>query len=188
LYETPAATEAPEEETVATVSGPTIRDFFLEILESRGAQEAVDALDESLESDLASMESEGSLDILFSDVATDESDHSAAMSLAQAFGNEQEADDSAALRGTPAHQAADELSLDHVFRAATPAKGGGAVGAFSLDQFFAGEMPDAETSANSSEGSGPGGASGGGGGGGGGPRTNEDIAQFNAWLNGLKKT
>jgi hypothetical protein len=130
------------------------------------------------------MESEGSLDILFSDVATDESDHSAAMSLAQAFGNEEEADDSAALRGTPAHQAADELSLDHVFRASTPAKGGGAVGAFSLDQFFAGEMPDAETSANSSEGSGPGGASGGGGG----PRTNEDIAQFNAWLNGLKKT
>jgi len=188
LYETPAVTEAPEEETVAAVGGPTIRDFFLEILESRGAQEdavdAVDAVDESLESDLASMESEGSLDILFSDVATDDADHSAAMSLAQAFGNEEEADDSAALRGTPAHQAADELSLDHVFRASTPAKGGGAVGAFSLDQFFAGEMPDAETSANSSEGSGPGGASGGGGG----PRTNEDIAQFNAWLNGLKKT
>src|SRR5689334_23409724 len=56
----------------------------------------------------------------------------------------------------PIYQAADELSLDHVFRASTPAKGGGAVGAFSLDQFFAGEMPDAETSANSSEGSGPG--------------------------------
>lgn len=185
LYETPAATETPEEETVTPVAGPTIRDFFLEILEARGAQgSAVDALDESLESDLASMDSEGSLDILFSDVATDDADHSAAMSLAQAFGNEEEAGDSSALRGTPAHQAADELSLDHVFRAATPAKGSGAAGAFSLDQFFAGEMPNPETSANSSEGSGPGGSVGGGGA----PRTNEDIAQFNAWLNGLKKT
>jgi hypothetical protein len=55
----------------------------------------------------------------------------------------------------------------------TPAKGSGAANAFSLDQFFAGEVASADTPEGSSEGA---------------PRATEDIAQFNAWLNGLKKT
>jgi hypothetical protein len=155
----------------------------LEILGGRGVEAAADdtsAEDLDMVGVASPMESEGSLDILFSDVATDDADHSAAMSLAQAFGSEDESSDAAGLRGTPAHQAADELSLDHVFRTATPAKGSGAGGVFSLDQFFAGEGSDAEISQGSSEGSG--------GGAGGAHRTGDDIAQFNAWLNGLKKT
>jgi hypothetical protein len=123
--------------------------------------------------DLLPPESEGSLDILFSDAPTADADLSAAMSLAQAFGSEDERDDAAALQGTPAHPATDELSLDHVFRSTTPAKGSAAAGAFSLDQFFAGEMANSDASEGSSEGP---------------PRSNDDIAQFNAWLNGLKKT
>ena len=89
-----------------------------------------------------------------------------------AFSEEEEAD-TAALRGTPAHPATDELSLDHVFRSATPAKGSGAAGAFSLDQFFAGEVANAEMADNSGEST---------------QRASDDIAQFNACLNGLKKT
>jgi len=110
--------------------------------------------------------------MLFSDSPTADDDLSAAMSLAEAFGNETEVDDSA-LRGTPAHPAADELSLDHVFRSATPAKGS-AAGGFSLDQFFSGNAANPETSETSAEGTAP--------------RSNDDIAQFNAWLNGLKKS
>jgi tetratricopeptide (TPR) repeat protein len=159
-----------------TETGPTIRDFFKELLEGRrvdevGAEAPADNLGPVDEP--ASSEPEGSLDILFSDVATTDADHSAAMSLAQAFSGEAEGDDSAALRGTPAHPATDELSLDHVFRSVTPAKGSGAANAFSLDQFFAGEVANADTPEGSSEGA---------------PRATEDIAQFNAWLNGLKKT
>jgi tetratricopeptide (TPR) repeat protein len=177
--EEPADIEQADIEPASpVVAGPTIRDFFLEILAGRDADAAgseTAAEDLEIPGDFPSVESEGSLDILFSDVATDESDHSAAMSLAQAFGGDEENDDSAALRGTPAHPATDELSLDHVFRSATPAKGSASAGAFSLDQFFAGETSDAEMPENSSEGSGA-------------HRATDDIAQFNAWLNGLKKT
>ena len=155
-------------------TGPTIRDFFRELLEGpvaeQGAMESAEDLE--LIDVPSSAESEGSLDILFSDVATPDADHSAAMSLAQAFSEEEETD-AGALRGTPAHPATDELSLDHVFRSATPAKGSGAAGAFSLDQFFAGEAANAEMPESSGEGT---------------QRPSDDIAQFNAWLNGLKKT
>src|SRR5690348_15841529 len=108
--------------------------------------------------------------MLFSNSPTADDDLSAAMSLAEAFGTESEGDDSA-LRGTPAHPAADELSLDHVFRSATPAKGSAADG-LSLDQFFSGNAANPETA--ETEGTSP--------------RSNDDIAQFNAWLNGLKKS
>jgi tetratricopeptide (TPR) repeat protein len=166
-------------ETVAGVAspvsaGPTIREFFAELLRGRNTEgfDAVTA--ESAEpADLLLPESEGSLDILFSEAPTADADLSAAMSLAQAFGGEEERDNAAALHGTPAHPAADELSLDHVFRSTTPAKGSAAGGGFSLDQFFAGEMSNADAPEGSSEGP---------------PRSNDDIAQFNAWLNGLKKT
>jgi tetratricopeptide (TPR) repeat protein len=163
-------------ETATPVSaGPTIREFFAELLRGRNAEgsDAVAAAEGTEPAELLPPESEGSLDILFSDVPTADADLSAAMSLAQAFGGEDERDDAAALHGTPAHPATDELSLDHVFRSTTPAKGSAAGGAFSLDQFFAGEMANADASEGSSEGP---------------PRSNDDIAQFNAWLNGLKKT
>ena len=84
---------------------------------------------------------------------------------------------SAPLAGKPATPAPNELSLDHVFRHATPAAGSGAQpSSFSFDQFFSQQAhqdvspPASEASTESS-----GGAS-------------DDIQQFNAWLEGLKKT
>ncbi len=162
----------------AAVAGPTIREFFRAILEDRrddeiAATSVPNDFTEPPTDDAIVAESEGSIDILFSDSPTAADDLSAAMSLAEAFGGENEGDD-AALHGTPAHPATDELSLDHVFRTATPAKGSGAAGAFSLDEFFSGNAPDPtapETLAESSP-----------------PRSTDDIAQFNAWLNGLKKS
>ena len=182
--ETITAAEVVEASVVADAAeiaspeytGPTIRDFFREILEARYAEPIADVATpgEGIEAaDTGLRESEGSIDLLFSDSPTAEDDLSAAMSLAEAFG-QGEGDDSAALRGTPAHPASDELSLDHVFRAATPAKGSAAAGGFSLDQFFAGGSASPDTPESSSEAA-P-------------PRSSDDIAQFNAWLNGLKKT
>jgi hypothetical protein len=81
------------------------------------------------------------------------------------------------LAGRPATPAPSELSLDHVFRHATPAAGGAAQPAsFSFDQFFS-QQAHQDVSASDSDpanegSSGPG----------------DDIQQFNAWLEGLKKT
>ena len=169
------ATDDVSQIAPAVGAGPTIREFFREILEGGRAAEltATAGSDDALEFSADAIgEPEGSIDMLFSDSPTADDDLSAAMSLAEAFGNETEVDDSA-LRGTPAHPAADELSLDHVFRSATPAKGS-AAGGFSLDQFFSGNAANPETSETSAEGTAP--------------RSNDDIAQFNAWLNGLKKS
>ena len=169
---------APLAEVAAPVSaGPTIREFFRGLLGGRDAEGAAAATPaESTEPVGASpgVESEGSLDILFSEAPADDADISAAMSLAQAFSSEED-ESGDALHGTPAHPATDELSLDHVFRTSTPAKGSAAAGAFSLDQFFAGELANDAPEGASEGGGAP-------------PRSGEDIAQFNAWLNGLKKT
>jgi hypothetical protein len=75
--------------------------------------------------------------------------------------------------GTPAHRAPKELSLDHVFKSNTsrpPNKDG-----FSFDQFFSEgaaeeSTPDIEPASEPKS------------------DTGDDIAQFNAWLNGLKKS
>jgi len=176
-----AAETAAAETSDATpeaMAGPTIREFFQEILQERHAGE-IAATGESPgavdlpEDDALIAETEGSIDMLFSDSPTADDDLSAAMSLAEAFGGDDEGEDTA-LRGTPAHPAADELSLDHVFRTATPAKGNAAAGAFSLDQFFSGDAANPERSETSPDANSP--------------RSSDDIAQFNAWLNGLKKS
>jgi tetratricopeptide (TPR) repeat protein len=80
------------------------------------------------------------------------------------------------LPGRPSTPAASELSLDHVFRHATPAAGNQSHGSFSFDQFFSQQAQqdvrgrDAEPSGEESAG------------------LSDDIQQFNAWLEGLKKT
>jgi hypothetical protein len=79
-------------------------------------------------------------------------------------------------RSRPAHQATTELSLDYVFR-----DGGGAPppgrapGQVSYDQFFSQPGP-APAGSNPQEPTGAAPASG-----------PDDIEQFNAWLQGLKK-
>jgi hypothetical protein len=79
------------------------------------------------------------------------------------------------LPGRPSTPAANELSLDHVFRHATPASGAGAQG-FSFDQFFS-QQAQQDVAGTDAEPANEGGAG-----------QTDDIQQFNAWLEGLKKT
>ena len=84
--------------------------------------------------------------------------------------------DTKPLSGRPSKPAATELSLDHVFRHATPAAGNSAHSSFSFDQFFS---EQAQQDVTASEGEGKHEESGG---------LGDDIQQFNAWLEGLKKS
>lgn len=88
-----------------------------------------------------------------------------------------EADDAppAPLPGRPSKPATSELSLDHVFRHATPATGNPSQ-SFSFDQFFSQQaQQDVAASDATASGEQSGGLS-------------DDIQQFNAWLEGLKKS
>jgi hypothetical protein len=80
------------------------------------------------------------------------------------------------LPGRPSTPAATELSLDHVFRHATPASGTSAHSSFSFDQFFS-QQAQQDVAASDAE---PSGAESAG--------LSDDIQQFNAWLEGLKKS
>jgi hypothetical protein len=75
----------------------------------------------------------------------------------------------------PAHRAADELSLDHVFRSNPAPRQESEGEGFSFDQFFAEDISEAAPKASEPTTSAARGGS-------------DDIAQFNNWLNGLKKT
>jgi hypothetical protein len=68
------------------------------------------------------------------------------------------------------------LSLDHVFKSGSAQRPPNEIDEFSFDQFFADD--GTEPRATPSDGSGAADA----------PEATEDIAQFNSWLNGLKKT
>jgi hypothetical protein len=139
--------------------GPTIRDFLLGIIRRNGAGPAASGRSNG-----------GTIDALFGAGSDDDAlgdDLVAADTLAQAFAPEP---DSGPMRGQPTREAANELSLDTVFRQPTPAHAGDrASGGFSFDQFFAGERSDDM---------GPGAE----------PGDPDDLEQFNAWLNGLKKS
>jgi hypothetical protein len=94
----------------------------------------------------------------------------AATVLAEAFSDEEAT--AAPLEGVPAHRAPNELSLDHVFR--TPNKGVES-SAFSFDRFFSDETKEKKPAPAPEPQENPTGAP-------------DDIAQFNAWLDGLKKS
>jgi len=148
------------EESTPRAGVPTIRDFLLGIIR-RGAP--------SGRSTVVDASRGGTIDALFDAGDALDDDLVAADTLAQAFAPEPDRDP---LVGRPAREAASELSLDRVFRQATPAHAGeGSASGFSFDQFFAGER---------TEDSEPGAA--------GKPGDDNDIEQFNAWLNGLKKS
>src|SRR5262249_12833082 len=111
----------------------------------------------------------GTIDALFGAGAALDDDLVAADTLSQAFAPMPDPD-SDPLRGKPTREANSELSLDSVFRQPTPAHAGDhSSGGFSFDQFFAGERTE------DLGGPAPQGAP-------------DDIEQFNAWLNGLKKS
>jgi len=139
---------------------PTMRDFLLGIIR-RGAPSAAPTA--------AGAPNGGSIDALFDEGDALGDDLVAADTLAQAFAPETERDP---LVGRPAREASNELSLDRVFRQPTPAHAGEAsTGGFSFDQFFAGERTEDSEADDTGK-----------------PPDDDDIEQFNAWLNGLKKS
>lgn len=188
-----ASTPTPMPASTPVQGGPTIREFLSALLSSRGAaentasgssasngspdggKESQHSIDQrpSMRATPNSGETvSGSIDALFSGAIATASDSMAAITLSDAFAPEQA--ETPPLQGTPAHRAEDELSLDHVFRANQPPAAGAGKDDFSFDEFFAEEANEGMSSAAGDSSSG-----------GGAP---DDIAQFNAWLNGLKKT
>jgi tetratricopeptide (TPR) repeat protein len=119
----------------------------------------------------------GSIDALFAGKAPSREDVAAASTLADAFtaGASGAAPSDAQIAGRPAHPAPTELSLDHVFRdggaGAAPRSSSGV----SYDQFFSQPAQAGTPSLNAPEDSTPS------------PSGSDDIEQFNAWLQGLKK-
>ena len=175
------AHEEPSVTTTATTSaeqGPTIREFLLNVVGGREASPRSPSAEPDGERSVAVATDVsvpgGSIDALFPSVELSESDAAAATALADAFSDTELA--SPALDGLPSQKADDELSLDQVFKAGSPRQTQSPSGGFSFDQFFAGEAkqqtppsPSAGTGTPPVEGA-------------------DDVAQFNAWLNGLKKT
>ena len=111
----------------------------------------------------------GSIDELFggNGASGGEEDLVAADTLATAFASEPSPEPA----GKPARQAATELSLDHVFRAPGQRRSADDNSGFSFDQFFAGDLSE-ESGGQKAPAAGD----------------VDDLEQFNAWLNGLKKT
>lgn len=127
----------------------------------------------------------GTIDALFGRADSVGAEDSAAMTLARAFSAPSSTDRAAPLPGQPARTAKAELSLDQIFRDSPPPRGtpAGNASAFSFDQFFSQSEPADDTSRPAT--GTPGGETGSGGTGG--TSESDDIEQFNAWLEGLKK-
>lgn len=124
----------------------------------------------------------GSIDALFSGASASSADSDAAAALSQAFATDApEAPEPEELPGKPAHAASNELSLDHVFKSTPPRAKEGESDSFSFDQFFADDLAQGAPKSGAEPPAAPGkGTSGG--------DAGDDIAQFNNWLNSLKKT
>jgi tetratricopeptide (TPR) repeat protein len=174
-------------------TGPTIREFLSALIAprrspgqtapgSRGANGSPRDVGEASRDSLEQRPSmratpnsgetvSGSIDALFSGAIATASDSMAAITLSDAFAPDEP--DETPLKGAPARRAEDELSLDHVFRANQPISSGAGKDDFSFDEFFAEEANEGTSGV---------------GGDASGASAPDDIAQFNAWLNGLKKT
>jgi tetratricopeptide (TPR) repeat protein len=114
----------------------------------------------------------GSIEALFAGAESNRADEEAATMLAGAFAGDVR--DDVPMTGKPARRAQDELSLDHVFRERGAANDRGQP-AFSFDQFFSQDATDGGTSGSEPASARP-------------SDRDDDIQQFNAWLEGLKKT
>ena len=139
----------------------------------------------------------GSIDALFAGASSGGAKstraESAASAIAEALapGAEDAAAEPEPIQGAPTVRAADELSLDHVFKSNAGPRASSDGEGFSFSQFFAEEPKAGQSGA---AGSAPGAAAGSGAaprpeaaGPGPGAGGGDDIAQFNAWLDGLKK-
>ena len=178
--------------TAEAEAGPTIREFLASIAEFRPRRgqhvsEIADAVAPPAAGEVASRPPSpngettvgASLHALFADAESQPSAESVVASAPAAPVDLPLLDtrsDPAQLGGRPATPAATELSLDHVFRHATPASGSGTQSSFSFDQFFSQQAhqdaPSVEAETANEGNAGP----------------SDDIQQFNAWLEGLKKS
>ncbi|HEU4721851.1 MAG TPA: tetratricopeptide repeat protein [Gemmatimonadaceae bacterium] len=120
----------------------------------------------------------GTIDALFGNRPIGSTEDSAASALAQAFGA---GTDAAPISGNPARPATGELTLDSVFREGG-ARGPRTSQGFSFDQFFSQTVDGDRTSGGGARTSGevpaPGEPA---------ERSEDDIEQFNSWLQGLKQ-
>jgi tetratricopeptide (TPR) repeat protein len=159
-----------------TETGPTIREFLTALIgrraargsDTNGAGEPHATPDQFTSRHTLP----GSIDALFPQGDASTNDSNAATALGEAFGM---SDIDADLTGEVAHQESTEAPTDRVPSGSTPSASQAAAEGFSFDQFFAGEANAAPPKPSSEMGGPP-------------VESPEDIAQFNAWLNGLKKT
>jgi hypothetical protein len=178
----PARDEPPlaPRPTPPGMRGPSARAFFASLAQRRALRAdgtrpegiaAVPAPDIAE----AATRGGGSLDALFGTAPSD-ADETIAQALATAVGL---VDGGAAVRGRPTQAADSELSLNSVFRSESALRSSGPVKrpseVLKFDQFFAagqGAAPGAEPDASDIPS---------------GPAAPTDDAQFQAWLQGLKK-
>jgi tetratricopeptide (TPR) repeat protein len=173
-------------ERLAASRGPTVRQFLARIgarrPESRGPGVVAPPGGGPRNSgefrapreEAARAASAGSIDALFAGKSPSREDVAAASTLADAFNSGSPPAADAQVGGRPAHPATTELSLDHVFRdgGTQAARSSGPV---SYDQFFSQSTQGGSQSAEPAPTSTP-------------PASGaDDIEQFNAWLQGLKK-
>jgi hypothetical protein len=116
----------------------------------------------------------GSIDALFGNQAIGGVEDSAASALAQAFGTDGE---TTPLAGNPTRPASGELTLDSVFREGP--RGARSAQGFSFDQFFSQNVEGEKTSGGASDEAPASGEPA--------ERSEDDIEQFNSWLQGLKQ-
>jgi hypothetical protein len=196
---------------VREASGPPVRDFFARIAARRPGERAMAAAPPSdddfgpaadaplrtersaepapapsaeappptpsTSSDSSAPRSGGSIDALFGHRPTSTTEDSAASALAQAFGG---SSDAPPISGNPTRPASGELTLDSVFREGG-ARGPRSSQGFSFDQFFSQSVEGDRTSGGdraAHEVPAPGEPP---------ERSEDDIEQFNSWLQGLKQ-
>jgi hypothetical protein len=156
-----AQTQATSERTAVAENGSAISDSAVEP-PAAGSRRLTHSADQSVS---------GSIDAIFSgaDAAvpearpTDRADEALATAEAGQL----------PLEGAPARRAANELSLDHVFKSNAPPRSGS--DDFSFDQFFGEGTPREAAPGSGDSGAAP-------------SEPLDDVAQFSSWLSGLKKT
>jgi tetratricopeptide (TPR) repeat protein len=198
MVEAPAAVAVAPAAAVAAAVGPTARDVLARVamrravpggglaLSPSAASDAADAAHATSAvtaptavagtADLVSVAAGGRVDQLFGMGGVAPEDEGAAATMAAAFGGVPPTP----IRGEPTRRVTDELSLNSVFKDDTAAAKQQAVERQStklrFDQFFAGTgdasaspAPSYDTSQSAAPG-----------------KSEEDVAQFNTWLKGLK--
>ncbi|HEY5062917.1 MAG TPA: hypothetical protein VII52_15360 [Gemmatimonadaceae bacterium] len=154
-------TQARSERVAVAENGSAISDSAVEP-PAADARRPTHSADQSLS---------GSIDAIFSgaDAAAPEARSTDRVDQAPASADAEQLP----LEGAPARRAANELSLDHVFKANAPARSGS--DDFSFDQFFGEGTPREAAPGSGDSSAAP-------------SEPLDDVAQFSSWLSGLKKT